>query len=306
MALIDRSTELDGSATDTLFPSENVGRFVALRDAFQRLLRTRLAGFGLVVLGLLVLLAIFASVLAPYDPQDQALESVLQAPSSVHLFGTDDLGRDILSRVIYGSRVSLEVGLISVSVALVGGCFIGLVAGYFGGLVDEALMRAMDALAAFPALILALAITSALGMGIGNAMIAIGIVYIPAFARLVRGQSLSVRERDFVTAARSLGAGHFRIMFCHIWPNVTAPIIVQASLSVGFAIITEAALSFLGVGVRPPTPSWGSMLNEGYQYLETAPWMSVAPGAAIFITVLGLNLLGDGLRAMLDPRLSRR
>ena len=265
-----------------------------------------MAGFGLVVLGLLVLLAIFASVLAPYDPQDQALESVLQAPSSVHLFGTDDLGRDILSRVIYGSRVSLEVGLISVSVALVGGCFIGLVAGYFGGLVDEALMRAMDALAAFPALILALAITSALGMGIGNAMIAIGIVYIPAFARLVRGQSLSVRERDFVTAARSLGAGHFRIMFCHIWPNVTAPIIVQASLSVGFAIITEAALSFLGVGVRPPTPSWGSMLNEGYQYLETAPWMSVAPGAAIFITVLGLNLLGDGLRAMLDPRLSRR
>jgi len=306
MALTNRSAELDRSANEQIFSTDDAGPLAALRDAGRRLLRTRLAGFGLVVLGLVIFLAIFAGVLAPYNPDSQSLADVLQAPSGAHLFGTDDLGRDILSRVIYGSRVSLEVGLISVSVALVGGCLIGLVAGYWGGMVDEVLMRAMDALAAFPALVLALAITSALGMGIGNAMIAIGIVYIPAFARLVRGQALSVRERDYVTAARSLGAGHFRIMLRHIWPNVTAPIIVQASLAVGFAIITEAALSFLGVGVRPPTASWGSMLNEGYQYLENAPWMSVAPGAAIFVTVLGLNLLGDGLRMVLDPRLSRR
>jgi len=306
MALINPSAELDGSAPDQIFSTEDAGPIGALRDASRRLLRTRLAGFGLVVLGLVIFLALFAGVVAPYNPDQQTLADVLQAPSGAHFFGTDDLGRDILSRVIYGSRVSLEVGLISVSVALVGGCFIGLVAGYWGGMVDEVLMRGMDALAAFPALVLALAITSALGMGIGNAMIAIGIVYIPAFARLVRGQALSVRERDYVTAARSLGAGHFRIMLRHIWPNVTAPIIVQASLAVGFAIITEAALSFLGVGVRPPTASWGSMLNEGYQYLENAPWMSVAPGAAIFVTVLGLNLLGDGLRTVLDPRLSRR
>lgn len=306
MVSINRSAELDSSATEVVFSSSADGFFGSVWVGLGRLLRTRLAGFGLVVLGFVIFLAIFADVLAPYNPNAQTLTSVMSPPSAAHLFGTDDLGRDILSRVIYGSRVSLEVGLISVSVALVGGCFIGLVSGYWGGLVDEGLMRAMDALAAFPALILALAITAALGMGIGNAMIAIGIVYIPAFARLVRGQALSVREREFVTAARALGAGDFRIMLRHIWPNVTAPIIVQASLAVGFAIITEAALSFLGVGVRPPTASWGSMLSEGYQNLEMAPWMSIAPGAAIFITVLGLNLLGDGLRTALDPRLSRR
>ena len=303
---INRRGELDDSAHDLGRSGLTDGPMANLRAGLQRILRTRLAGFGLAVLGLLVFLAIFAGVLAPYDPNEQTLTSVLQAPSLAHVFGTDDLGRDILSRVIFGSRVSLEVGLISVSVALICGCLIGLVSGYWGGLVDEGLMRVMDALAAFPALILALAITAALGMGIGNAMIAIGVVYVPGFARLVRGQALSVRERDFVTAAKVAGAKPLRIMIQHIWPNVTAPIIVQASLSVGFAIITEAALSFLGVGVRPPTPSWGSMLSEGYQYLETAPWMSIAPGAAIFVAVLGLNLLGDGLRAALDPRLSRR
>jgi len=306
MTLIDRSAEFDDSAHDIILPGFPTGPLGTVLAASRRIFHTRLAGFGLAVLGLLIFLALFAGVLAPYDPNEQTLTSVLQAPSAAHLFGTDDLGRDILSRVIFGSRVSLEVGLISVSVALVGGCLIGLVAGYWGGLVDEGLMRAMDALAAFPALILALAITAALGMGIGNAMIAIGVVYIPGFARLVRGQALSVRERDFVMAARALGAGNGRIVLRHIWPNVTAPIIVQASLSVGFAIITEAALSFLGVGVRPPTASWGSMLSEGYQYLETAPWMSIAPGAAIFVAVLGMNLLGDGLRTALDPRLSRR
>lgn len=306
MALIKRSAELPSSATDVVVPAEPEGLLGRLWLGLQRVFHTRLGGLGLVVLALVIVLAIFAGVIAPYDPNAQTLADVLQPPSLAHPFGTDDLGRDILSRVVFGSRVSLEVGLISVSVALIGGCLIGLTAGYWGGLVDEGLMRVMDALAAFPALILALAITAALGMGIGNAMIAIGIVYVPGFARLVRGQALSVREREYITAARALGAGHWRIMLGHIWPNVTAPIIVQASLSVGFAIITEAALSFLGVGVRPPTASWGSMLNEGYQYLEMAPWMSIAPGAAIFITVLGMNLLGDGLRSALDPRLSRK
>lgn len=305
MATINRSAEQDAAA-DIVIAPRGEGSLRSLRGGLRRILHTRLAGFGLVVLALVIILALFAGVLAPYNPDAQTLTAVLQPPSAAHPFGTDDLGRDILSRVIFGSRVSLEVGLISVSVALAGGCLIGLLAGYWGGMVDEGLMRAMDALAAFPALILALAITAALGMGIGNAMIAIGVVYIPSFARLVRGQTLSVREREFVLAARALGTDHLRIMWRHIWPNVTAPIIVQASLSVGFAIITEAALSFLGVGVRPPTASWGSMLSEGYQYLEMAPWMSIAPGGAIFVTVLGMNLLGDGLRSALDPRLSHR
>jgi peptide/nickel transport system permease protein len=269
-------------------------------------LRARLAGFGLAVLALLIFLALAADLVAPYDPIKQDYAKVLLAPSLAHPFGTDDLGRDLLSRVIHGARVSLQVGLVAVGIATVAGVIIGLAAGYWAGKVDEVLMRFTDALYSFPAIILALAITAALGPGIVNAMIAIGIVYIQPFARLVRGQALSVRERDFVTAAQVLGARPYRVMVRHIWPNVTAPIIVQASLNVSFAIIVEATLSFLGVGVRPPTPSWGSMLYNGYQYLELAPWLSIFPGAAIFVSVLGLNFLGDGLRVALDPRLRQR
>lgn len=276
-----------------------------LRLPLRRFLATRLAWFGVVALVSLVALALLANLVSPYDPSYQSLTDVLQPPSAAHFLGTDDLGRDVLSRIIFGSRVSLEVGIIAVGVALGSGVTIGLVSGYFPGIVDEALMRLLDALAAFPSLILALSITAALGMGIGPAMIAIGVVNVPSFARLARGQTLAVRELEYVQAARALGAGPFRIILRHVWPNVTAPIVVQASLAVGFAIIAEAALSFLGVGVRPPTPSWGSMLNEGYQYLEMAPWLSIAPGVAIFLTVLGFNFLGDGLRAALDPRLSR-
>jgi peptide/nickel transport system permease protein len=268
-----------------------------------RILRVRLAGLGLAVLALLIAVALAADFLAPYDPLAQDYAAVLKPPSSAHLLGTDDLGRDILARIIFGSRVSLQVGLVSVGIATVAGIIIGLLAGYWGGKVDNVLMRITDGIYSFPALILALAITAALGPGIRNAMIAIGIVYIPPFARLVRAEALSIREREFVQAARALGGGHLRIMVRHIWPNVTAPIIVQASLSVSFAIIVEASLSFLGVGVRPPTPSWGSMLYRGYQYLEMAPWLSLFPGVAIFITVLGLNLLGDGVRMALDPKL---
>jgi peptide/nickel transport system permease protein len=270
------------------------------------LLRVRGAALGLAVLVVLVVLAVGADLIAPHEPNLQTYVDVLQPPSATYLLGTDDLGRDVLSRLIHGSRVSLEVGLISIGLSLVGGVPLGLVAGYSGGRVDDVVMRIMDAVFAFPALVLALAITAALGMGIGNAMIAIGLVQVPVFARLVRGQVLSIRERDYVAAAKLLGATPVRIMRDHVWPNVTAPVIVQSSLGVTTAIITEASLSFLGVGVRPPTPSWGSMLSQGYQYLETAPWLAAASGATIFITVLGLNFFGDGLRAVLDPRLARK
>jgi peptide/nickel transport system permease protein len=276
------------------------------RAGLKRLLKVRGAGLGLFVLLLLVFLAVFAPLVSPYDPVKQDLLATLAKPSGAHPFGMDDLGRDVLSRVIYGTRVSLEVGLIAIGVALIGGVLIGLVAGFFRGWVDDVLMRIMDAVSAFPSLVLALAITAALGAGIGNTMVAIGIVYTPLFARLIRSQALTIRELDYCLAARTIGAGPLRMMFKHIWPNAMAPIIVQASLSVSSAIITEASLSFLGVGVLPPTASWGSILSDGYKVLEIAPWMAIASGAAIFITVLGLNFLGDGLRTALDPRMSRR
>lgn len=254
----------------------------------------------------MVFLAVTADFLTPYDPNYQDYSAFRQAPSLDHPFGTDQVGRDVYSRVIYGTRISLLVGVIAVGIGMTIGVLTGLVAGMYRGWLDEVLMRVMDAIHAFPALVLALAITAALGTGIVNIMIAIGIVYMPSYARLVRGQVLSVRERDFVTAAQLLGASMPRLMFLHIWPNVTAPIIVQASLNVSTAILTEASLSFLGLGVRPPTPSWGSSLQAGYQYLSTAPWLSIYPGIAIFIAVLAFNLFGDGLRQLLDPRLRGR
>jgi peptide/nickel transport system permease protein len=261
---------------------------------------------GLSVVGLMIFLAATADFLTPYDPNYQDYTQFRQPPSLDHPFGTDQVGRDVYSRVIYGTRISLLVGVVAVGIGMTAGVLIGLVAGLYRGWLDEVLMRVMDAIHAFPALVLALAITAALGTGIINIMIAIGIVYMPSYARLVRGQVLSVRERDFVVAAQILGATIPRLMFLHIWPNVTAPIIVQASLNVSTAILTEASLSFLGLGVRPPTPSWGSSLQGGYQYLSTAPWLSIYPGIAIFIAVLAFNLFGDGLRQMLDPRLRGR
>ncbi len=294
------------AADSIAIPEPIAGPMSRPLSLLRQLLRVRLAGVGLAVVALLFILALGAPLVSPYDPNLQSMRDTLQAPSAAHPMGTDELGRDVLARVIYGSRISLQVGLVSVGLATGLGIAIGLLAGYFSGWVDETLMRVVDATYAFPALLLALAITAALGPGIGNVMIAVGFVYMPVFARLVRGQVLSVREREFVLAARVLGAGAARMMLLHIWPNVTAPIIVQASLSVSFAIITEAALSFLGVGVQPPTPSWGSMLRTGYQFMDLAPWLSIFPGAAIFITVLGLNFLGDGLRLVLDPKLRQR
>jgi len=273
------------------------------RVVFTRLLRGHLAKVGAGVILLLILAAMFAPQLAPYDPAEQHLEDMVRPPDQGHLLGTDDLGRDILSRLLYGARVSLVVGVLSVGISLLIGVPLGLVAGYRGGWLDEVIMRLMDGLLAFPALVLALAITAALGPSLGNAMIAIGTVGIPGFARLVRGQVLSIRAQEFVEAARAAGLGDRRIILHHITPNVLAPIIVHASLRIAFAVLAEASLSFLGLGAQPPTPSWGSMLNTGREYLEMAPWLSIAPGAAIFITTLSFNFLGDGLRDALDPRL---
>jgi peptide/nickel transport system permease protein len=274
-----------------------------LSALLARAVETRGAGFGLTVATIVLLVAVGADVIAPYNPNQPQSAGVLTAPSHAHLLGTDQLGRDVLSRIIYGARTSVQAGVVSVGFALIVGVFIGLLAGYYGGWTDDALMLLVDALWSFPTLVLALAIAASLGPGLTNAMLAIGIVFTPIFARLVRGQTLSVRERDFVVAARAIGAGPARIMLRHIWPSVTAPIIVQASLLVASAIVVEAALSFLGLGVEPPTSSWGSMLKGGYQYMQQAIWLSVVPGVAIFITVLAFNLLGDGLRRALDPRL---
>ena len=276
------------------------------RRFFRQLLETRLVGTGLAISALVLLCAIFADLVAPYDPNTQDYLALTEAPSSTHWLGTDDLGRDILSRIIYGARVSLQVGIIAVGIAVTLGVTLGLLAGYLGGFVDDVIMRFIDSVQAFPGLILALGITAALGPGIGNAMIAIGFVSTPAMARLTRGQVLSLREREFVHAAQVIGASPLKIMSRHIWPNATAPIIVQATLLVASAIVTEASLSFLGVGVKPPTPSWGSMLRTGSQYLEVAPWLAFAPGLAIFLTVLAFNFVGDGLRRALDPRLMSR
>ena len=274
--------------------------------ALRRLRQTRLVNFGLVILGIVVLCAIFAPVISPYDPLKQDYLAIAQAPSSAHWLGTDDLGRDVLSRIIYGSRVSLQVGAISVAIAVVFGAVLGLLSGYVGGVVDEVIMRFVDSVQAFPGLILALGLTAALGPSIRNVMIAIGFISSPTIARLARAQTLSIRESEYVSAARVSGASDSRIIARHIWPNATSPIIVQATLLVATAIVTEAALSFLGVGVQPPTPSWGAMLRTGSQYLEVAPWLAFAPGVAIFLTVLSFNFIGDGLRQVLDPRFNAR
>ena len=261
------------------------------------------ATFGVVVLGAVVLMAVLAPLLAPYDPLKQDLSNILAAPNAQHVFGTDNNGRDVLSRVIWGTRVSLIAGLVSVALAVLVGCSLGLAAGFWGGRVDGVLMRMIDAVLSFPALVLALALGAVLGAGLGGVLIALGVVYTPTFARLMRGQVLSIRERDYVQAARVLGGADWWILLRHILPNASTPIVVQASLSVGFAILAEASLSFLGLGVQPPEPSWGSMINTGRGYLQQAPWMVFGPGAALFLTILGLNFVGDAVRDALDPRL---
>jgi peptide/nickel transport system permease protein len=249
--------------------------------------------------------ALLAPVLAPYDPLAQDLGSRLRPPSSEHWLGTDSLGRDIASRILYGARISLIIGVVVVTMAGVVGTVIGLVAGYAGGLVDEALMRLTEVFLAFPALILAMAIAGALGPSLTNAIIAIAAVTWAVYARLVRGQILSLRRREFVEAARAIGASRTRIVFRHLLPNALAPLMIQASFDLGSSIIAAAGLSFIGFGAQPPTPEWGVMISEGRNYISTQPWLSLFPGLAILLAVGSFNLLGDGLRDAFDPRFSR-
>ncbi len=273
------------------------------RDFFFQLTHARLAGVGLVITIGFVLSALFAPAISPYSPTKQQMTNALQPPSREHILGTDELGRDMFSRILYGGQASLEVGFLSVGMALFVGVTLGLIAGYWSNSwIERLIMRVMDALLAFPALVLALAFVAALGPGLNNAILAIGIVYIPTYARLTRGQVLSAKEREYIQAARTVGASDARIIVRHLLPNVSSPLIVQTSLGFATAILAEAALSFLGLGVQPPTPSWGEMLNGARGYLEIDPWLIIGPGAAIFLAVLGFNFIGDGIRDVLDPR----
>jgi ABC-type dipeptide/oligopeptide/nickel transport system permease subunit len=247
--------------------------------------------------------ALLAIVWTPYSPTQQDIRNLLRPPSPAHPLGTDELGRDTLTRAMFGAQASLEVGIIAVGISLFVGSALGLVAGYLRGLTDAVIMRIMDGLLALPTLVLALAVTAMLGPSLNNAMLAIGVTGVPVFARLVRGQVLSVRELEYIHAARALGAGDVRTMLAHVLPNVLAPIVVQASLAMPTAILAEAGLSFLGLGVQPPTPSWGAMLNTAKGYLQQDAWLAIGPGTAIFVTVLGFNFLGDAIRDALDPRL---
>ena len=268
----------------------------------RRLVRQPVAVISLAVLALVVLLAVLGQAVAPYGINDVDIANRLQGPSAQHWFGTDELGRDVLSRVIVSAGVSVRVSVIAVSIALVVGVALGLVAGFFGTWVDTVIMRGADVLFAFPELLLAMAVVAILGPGTLTTTIAIGIVYIPVFARVTRASVLSVREEVYVRASRSLGAGPGRLIARHVLPNVSAPIIVQTSLSLAFAILSEASLSFLGLGVQPPDPSWGRMLFDARAFFLDAWWMSVFPGLAVFVTVLACNLLGDALRDVLDVR----
>jgi peptide/nickel transport system permease protein len=273
--------------------------------AARAFLRDRAAVLGLVLFLGLAALTISAPLVAPYDPTAVHMQDRLQGPSGKYLLGTDELGRDLLSRVIYGARASFSVGIVAVGIALTTGVVLGLVAAYYGGRVDDVIMRLLDALLAFPGIILALAIVAVLGPSLVNVMVAVGIVAIPGYGRITRGAVLAIREKEFVEAGRALGATDLYLMFKVILPNCFSPLLVQASIGFANAILAETTLSFLGVGLQPPTPSWGAMLDTGRKYLAQSGWYSFSAGAAIFTAVLSLNLLGDGLRDALDPRLQR-
>jgi peptide/nickel transport system permease protein len=288
------------TATAGATSAENVETPTA--RAMRRFKRRKAAVFALAVIAIFVAAAVLAPLISPYNPDLQTWTAVRKAPSALHWFGTDDVGRDVLARVIYGARASLLAGVISVAIALLVGVPVGLISGYLGGFIDALFSRITDALLACPFLILAIALAAFLGPSLGNAMIAIGITTTPIFIRLTRGQVMAVKVEDYVEAARAVGNPHWRIALVHILPNILPALLVQATLSIAAAIIAEAALSFLGLGQQPPVPSWGSMLNAAQRFLVNAPWMAIWPGLAIFLTVLSFNLVGDGLRDALDPR----
>jgi peptide/nickel transport system permease protein len=270
--------------------------------------RHRLALAGAIVVFILILIAIFAPLIAPYDPNEVDLFATAQPPSRAHLLGTDDIGRDVLSRVIYGTRVSLSVGLVSVTIYVVIGTVLGSMSGYFGGWIDSTIQRFTDAVMCFPSLIIIIAAVAIIGPSIYNVMIVIGLLTWPGICRLVRGQILTLREREFVEAARALGASPARVIFSHLLPNTVAPITVAATFGVAAAILTEAGLSFLGLGVQPPTPSWGNLINtaQSAAVLQNMPWLWIPAGVMIALSVLSINFVGDGLRDALDPRSAHR
>lgn len=288
--------------TDTQAPAKKKKRsqWVAV---WKRLKRNKAAMIGLGILVILIFTAIFANIIARYGYDDQALENRLQAPSAAHWFGTDNFGRDIFSRIVFGSRFSLQVGFIAVGIGAIAGGALGAISGFYGGKLDNGIMRLMDVLLAIPGILLAISIVASLGPGLTNVMIAVGIGAIPGYARIVRASVLTVRDQEFVEAARAVGTNDFRIVMKHIIPNAMAPIIVQATLGVAGAILSAAGLSFIGLGIQPPSPEWGAMLSEGRQFLRDHPHVTTFPGLAIMITIFALNLLGDGLRDALDPRL---
>ena len=283
-------------------PSANPLANIFRDPLWQRLAKRKSALVGLAVVLLMVFVAVFAPLLAPYDPTAQSWTAVRKAPSAAHWFGTDEAGRDILYRIIWGARASLMAGLTSVGIAMAIGVPLGLAAGFLGGFVDGLISRFTDAMLACPFLILAIALAAFLGPSLTNAMLAIGITATPFFIRLTRGQVLSIKGEDYVEAARAMGNPRWRVAARHILPNILPQLMVQATLTIAMAIIAEASMSFLGLGLQPPAPSWGSMLNSAQRFLSNAPWMALWPGIAIFATVLSFNLLGDGLRDALDPR----
>lgn len=274
-------------------------------EVWRRLKRNKMAMFGLVILIIIIFTAFFADYLAPYSYREQNLRNINQPPNSQHLLGTDDLGRDMLSRIIYGSRISLQVGLVAVGISVIAGGTLGALAGYYGGKLDNVIMRIMDVFLAIPQILLAIAIVSAFGGGLTKVMIAVGISSIPSYARIVKASVIMIKEQEFIEAARAIGSNDFRIITKHIIPNSMAPIIVQGTLGVAGAILSAAGLSFIGLGIQPPTPEWGAMLSSGRSLIRTAPHVATFPGVAIMITIFSLNLLGDGLRDALDPRLKQ-
>jgi len=297
------ATDARNSPSATTVLSSQVRTTSLWRDAARRLIRNRAALAGLVVLALLALMAIVAPLIAPYDPNVIAPTAPLHGPSTSHPFGTDQFGRDILSRIIFGSRLSFEVGFIAVGLSMIVGVALGLASGYYGRAIDAIVMVVIDIMLAFPGILLALAIIAILGPSLLNLMIAVGISGIPSYTRIVRGATLGVKQQPYIEAARVSGARNTVIIARHILPNVLAPVIVLATLGIGGAILVGASLSFLGLGAKPPTPEWGAMLSAGRNYLTVAWWITLFPGLAIMLTVLSINMVGDGLRDALDPRL---
>jgi len=293
------------TVSDTSTPRSSASRLRTMRPILRRLRSRPLVIAAMGVLVLFVILAVAAPIVAPYDPIGLISGAVMRPPSWEFLFGTDELGRDVLSRVIHGARISLQIGVITISIALVLGTMVGIAAGFYGGVIDGALMAVMEILLAFPQILLAMAILAMLGPSLKNAMIAVGLSAVPVYARTARGTTLSVRAMDYVEAARAVGAGDGRILVRHVLPNMISPVVVLATAGVGIAILIAAGLSYLGLGAQPPTPEWGAMLSESRAYLRNAWWMATFPGLAITLVVVSLNLCGDWLRDLLDPRLRK-